>query len=45
MPDVDFKELTKMLETKSITLLDVRVPSELRNVGMIPQSKNLICKL
>ncbi|KAK3879961.1 hypothetical protein Pcinc_015523 [Petrolisthes cinctipes] len=42
LPDVDFKELTEMLETKSITLLDVRLPLELKEMGMIPQSKNLI---
>lgn len=41
--DIDFKELKQKLETNEITLIDVRFPNELQEVGKIPKSKNITC--
>ena len=39
--DICFDELKDKVATKEVTVLDVRMPKELREDGMIPESKNL----
>ncbi|XP_068228698.1 rhodanese domain-containing protein CG4456-like [Palaemon carinicauda] len=41
-PDIDFFELQKKLEADEITLIDVRLPKERLEEGMIPKSKNIV---
>lgn len=43
--DIAFEELTQKLADKQVTLIDVRLPKELFEIGMIPEAKNLPCKL
>lgn len=40
-PDICFDELKDKVATKEVTVIDVRMPKELREDGMIPDSKNL----
>lgn len=40
-PDIAFEELTQKLAAKQVNLIDVRLPFELVEDGMIPESKNL----
>ena len=42
--NMDYKEVRTGLEDKSLTLLDVRNPDELRKNGKIPGSTNIPCK-
>lgn len=39
--DICFDELKDKVATKEVTVIDVRMPKELREDGMIPDSKNL----
>lgn len=43
-PDIAFEELTQKLAAKQVNLIDVRLPFELVEDGMIPESKNLPCE-
>lgn len=40
-PDICFDELKDKVAAKEVTVIDVRMPKELREDGMIPDSKNL----
>ncbi|XP_063878671.1 rhodanese domain-containing protein CG4456-like [Scylla paramamosain] len=40
-PDISFDELKDKMANKEVTVIDVRMPKELREDGMIPESKNL----
>ncbi|XP_037801792.1 rhodanese domain-containing protein CG4456-like isoform X1 [Penaeus monodon] len=40
--DIDFVELKKELDKEGVTLIDVRLPKELYESGMIPKSKNIV---
>ena len=42
---MQFAEVKLGLEEKSILLIDVRNPDEIRNMGRIPGSLNIPCKL
>ena len=42
---MQFSEVKQGLEEKSILLIDVRNPDEIRNMGRIPGSHNIPCKL
>ncbi|XP_027212896.2 rhodanese domain-containing protein CG4456 isoform X1 [Penaeus vannamei] len=40
--DINFAELKKELDNDGVTLIDVRLPKELYESGMIPKSKNIL---
>ncbi|XP_066954435.1 rhodanese domain-containing protein CG4456-like isoform X2 [Macrobrachium rosenbergii] len=39
--DIEFEELKQRVERNDITVIDVRTPKELTQIGMIPNSKNI----
>ncbi|XP_066954451.1 rhodanese domain-containing protein CG4456-like isoform X3 [Macrobrachium rosenbergii] len=41
LPDIEFEELKQRVERNDITVIDVRTPKELTQIGMIPNSKNI----
>lgn len=41
-PDIDYSELQRKLDSDEITLIDVRLPKERSEEGMIPKSKNIV---
>ncbi|XP_068228701.1 rhodanese domain-containing protein CG4456-like [Palaemon carinicauda] len=41
LPDIEFEELKQRVENDDITVIDVRTPKELAQIGMIPNSKNI----
>ncbi|XP_042864793.1 rhodanese domain-containing protein CG4456-like [Penaeus japonicus] len=43
--DIDFTELKEELDKDAVKLIDVRLPKELREAGMIPKSKNIILQM
>ncbi|XP_064115170.1 rhodanese domain-containing protein CG4456-like [Macrobrachium nipponense] len=40
--DIDYSELQRKLDSDEITLIDVRLPKERSEEGMIPKSKNIV---